>query len=235
MNGTKYSYSTDAVDRMGDSTVVALKDGSLLEVRRGAQTRWNTGETRQRWARLEEWMAMLPAEATIKKSGCGASAGGSPEMARILGALTAAGVRSASTLGYTRARGERIAALQRLKMHIEKQIPAAPATADEQYRAQRRRNRIHCIEMMIKYVEQRVPEESKPLILNSGRLCCHLLALNTAGQLQRLYFNGRRGIFGVRKNGKIQVAATLTELGFPVEPELWLTNPREEATRRLAA
>jgi hypothetical protein len=75
MSGTIYSYkpvsATGSLE--GASTVVTLRDGALLELRRGTKTRWSARrdpagtEPRKRWATLEEWKATLPegAEVTV--------------------------------------------------------------------------------------------------------------------------------------------------------------------------
>jgi len=61
---TTYSYKP-ATGLEGASTVVPLKTGEFLEVRRGEKTWWKPTETRQKWPSLEAWKATLPAGATV--------------------------------------------------------------------------------------------------------------------------------------------------------------------------
>lgn len=51
----------------GASTVVPLKKGGFLEVRRGEKTTWARGEERHVWATLDEWKATLPSDAVIEE------------------------------------------------------------------------------------------------------------------------------------------------------------------------
>ena len=77
MSGTIYSYkpasATGSLE--GASTVVTLRDGALLELRRGTKTKWSVlrdpagTEPRKRWASLEEWKATLPAGAEVTVHG----------------------------------------------------------------------------------------------------------------------------------------------------------------------
>jgi hypothetical protein len=62
--------STKLSCKNGDfaSSVVVLKDGSVLEVRRGKETRF-IGMERQRWPTVDAWKATLPAAATVKTDG----------------------------------------------------------------------------------------------------------------------------------------------------------------------
>jgi hypothetical protein len=75
MSGTIYSYKPAAAGSLeGASTVLTLKTGELLELRRGAKTRWSVRdpagtEPRKRWASLEEWNATLPAGAEVTVHG----------------------------------------------------------------------------------------------------------------------------------------------------------------------
>ncbi len=70
MSGTIYSYKPGGGGLEGASTVLTLKTGELLELRRGAKTRWSAGsEPRQQWASLEEWKATLPAGAEVTVHG----------------------------------------------------------------------------------------------------------------------------------------------------------------------
>ena len=62
---SKLSFKNDDIQ----SSVVVLKDGSCLEVRCGAKTKWYPGEERGRWLNIEAWTATLPAGATPVKSG----------------------------------------------------------------------------------------------------------------------------------------------------------------------
>lgn len=62
---SKFSFKNDEIQ----SSVVVLKDGSCLEVRRGAKTKWSPGEERGRWPNVEAWTATLPAGAIPVKSG----------------------------------------------------------------------------------------------------------------------------------------------------------------------
>jgi hypothetical protein len=68
MYGTIYSYkpATASGSLEGASTVLALKTGELLELRRGETTRrWSAVGGRRKWASLDEWKATLPADAVI--------------------------------------------------------------------------------------------------------------------------------------------------------------------------
>lgn len=60
------SYSYKPVTGFsGASTVVPLKNGSFLEVRRGEKTRWVEGDFRNTWATLDAWKATLPVGAVV--------------------------------------------------------------------------------------------------------------------------------------------------------------------------
>jgi hypothetical protein len=61
---SKLSFKNEAIQ----SSVVVLKDGSCLEVRRGAKTKWSPGEERGRWPSVAAWTATLPAGATPTKT-----------------------------------------------------------------------------------------------------------------------------------------------------------------------
>lgn len=61
---SKLSFKNEAIQ----SSVVVLKDGSCLEVRRGNKTKWGPGEERGRWPSIEAWTATLPAGATPTKT-----------------------------------------------------------------------------------------------------------------------------------------------------------------------
>lgn len=65
---TSYSYKP-ASGLEGASTVVPLKDGGFLEVRRGSKTRWADGEERRVWETLDAWKATLPADAVVVERG----------------------------------------------------------------------------------------------------------------------------------------------------------------------
>ena len=43
-------------------SVVLLKDGVAMEVRRGQKTKWASGEERGSWQSMNAWAATLPAE-----------------------------------------------------------------------------------------------------------------------------------------------------------------------------
>lgn len=58
-------YSYKPVDAAAASSVVILKDGRALEVRRGEKTTWAAGEEQKCWSSLEEWRASLPADAEV--------------------------------------------------------------------------------------------------------------------------------------------------------------------------
>ena len=66
---TSFSYKPATGSLEGASTVVPLKAGGFLEVRRGDKTRWAPGEARQTWATLDEWKATLPSDAVIQERG----------------------------------------------------------------------------------------------------------------------------------------------------------------------
>jgi hypothetical protein len=61
---TAYSYKP-ATGLEGASTVVPLKNGCFLEVRRGSKTRWTDGEERNMWVSLDAWKETLPEGAII--------------------------------------------------------------------------------------------------------------------------------------------------------------------------
>lgn len=70
MSGTIYSYKPVGGGLEGASTVLVLKTGELMELRRGAKTRWSVRdpagtEPRKRWASLEAWKATLPEGAEV--------------------------------------------------------------------------------------------------------------------------------------------------------------------------
>jgi hypothetical protein len=85
MSGTVYSYKpASGVLTEGASTVVTLRTGELLELRRGEKTRWAVDEARHKWATLEEWKATLPADAEIKvRAAAAADAIGSADFERV--------------------------------------------------------------------------------------------------------------------------------------------------------
>ena len=84
MSGTVYSYKpASGVLTEGASTVVTLKTGELLELRRGQKTYWAADEPRHRWATLEEWKATLPADAEIKVRAAAAAVSGSADFERV--------------------------------------------------------------------------------------------------------------------------------------------------------
>lgn len=59
----KYSFKNESVK----SSVVVLRDGRAMEVRRGEKTSFAAGE-RQMWASLDAWMATLPDGASVTVS-----------------------------------------------------------------------------------------------------------------------------------------------------------------------
>lgn len=63
---SSYSYKP-ASGLEGASTIVPLKKGGFLEVRRGEKTTWEPTESRRTWATLEEWKAGLPTDAVVSK------------------------------------------------------------------------------------------------------------------------------------------------------------------------
>jgi hypothetical protein len=63
--GTKLSYRAGKPYREGDSTVIVLKSGELMEVRRGDTTTFNEFTVRHRWPTVDAWVSTLPAGASI--------------------------------------------------------------------------------------------------------------------------------------------------------------------------
>jgi hypothetical protein len=63
--GTKLSYRAGKPYREGDSTVIVLKTGELMEVRRGDATTFNEFTVRHRWPTVDAWVSTLPAGASI--------------------------------------------------------------------------------------------------------------------------------------------------------------------------
>jgi hypothetical protein len=59
----KYSFKSDSVQ----SSVIVLRDGRAMEVRRGEKTSFTKAE-RQTWPSLDAWMATLPDGASVKVS-----------------------------------------------------------------------------------------------------------------------------------------------------------------------
>jgi hypothetical protein len=59
----KYSFKNDTTK----SSVIVLRDGRALEIRRGEKTSFSADE-RQTWPTLDEWMATLPDGASVKVS-----------------------------------------------------------------------------------------------------------------------------------------------------------------------
>lgn len=242
MSGTKYSYSANAADRTGDSTVVTLKDGSLLEVRRGAQTTWTVGEPRKRWASLAEWMASLPEDAMIKKSGVKKGAPRAPasplseamqRVRQVMDVLSSdltvktpyRNRRALTTLGFAASRAEKIAQLRKQRWRYEK-IAALAVKMGAPQRSWLP-NRLMHVDQQIAATELYYPETSRPLILNSGRNRPYLLARALDGKLHRIYYSFKKDLFATRTMRKI-TTGSLTELGFSEKPELWIYTPLEE-------
>ena len=67
MSAASYAYKPATGGFEGASTVVPLKEGGFLEVRRGEKTRWVHGDERRVWDTLEEWKASLPEGAVIEE------------------------------------------------------------------------------------------------------------------------------------------------------------------------
>ncbi len=60
----KYSYKSDTIQ----SSVVVLRDGRAMEVRRGKDT-YFAGKDRQMWASVDVWISTLPAGAKVEITG----------------------------------------------------------------------------------------------------------------------------------------------------------------------
>lgn len=66
--GTKLSYKSGHADRNGDSTVIVLQDGKLLELRRGLVTKFDTLTPRRQWPSVDAWRATLPARGQVTET-----------------------------------------------------------------------------------------------------------------------------------------------------------------------
>lgn len=220
MSAQKYSYKP--TNTAAASTVILLKDRAALEVRRGTKTRWAPGETRVRWPSLAAWKESLPADAQITKSAATSSSGSgesvplSPEMARVVTGLTSVGQNGkkyplcGNLFTYNPA--------ERIRTQI-----AAYSRDLQQYGAARPHfamiydHQINALTAMLATTNDAqvysIPRNSN----SSVRLYCKA----ADGSLQRVWFNHRLGVFGVRDGTGVRAAATLVELGFPADAELY--------------
>jgi hypothetical protein len=214
MSATKYSYKP--TDAAAASTVVLLKDGNLLEIRRGGKTTWGPGEERKRWASLSAWMESLPVGASITKSGA-SQVPLSPEMTRVVTGLTSVGQNGKKypLCGNLSYKSPKEHCGPRLRTYINwmKSVVA--------YNPQL--SRIHSPQIAQAEAQLAAASDVKSYYVSQTptRVGVRLYCKAADGALRRVWFNHRLGLFGVRDGKDVRGAATLAELGFPDDVEMY--------------
>jgi hypothetical protein len=223
MSGTIYSYkpasATGSLE--GASTVLTLKTGELLELRRGAKTKWSVlrdpagTEPQKRWASLEEWKATLPEGATV-------TVHGDPV------AETASVTVESDDLRRLRARPWMcVGSLPRLKLHTNK-LDASRLMAKCRV-AERKRDRTHYAASLRKYdAAAKMYRQQAEGVLAAApyrHFSCRyssqrsktpwLMARRADGVFIPLFIDPDRNLFftPAQGSGPVTAAATLAELG----------------------
>lgn len=223
--GTKLSYKTGRPDRVGDSSVVVIRDGSLLEVRKGNNTfKGAKNADRFSWATLEEWKATLPPGATFAVSGqvraASASVSSNPDIARIQEKFRAAKMRAPHT--YSNA----FRTLWRPLTHIdlislyEGYIAQIQEKINSTTALDNHRNSKQTIDMYQSRIEQ---FRRKPMTevkfsvmkLNGATNPLILYGQREDHSLQGIYISGKHGKFAIKhEDDSLQLVNRLEELGF---------------------
>lgn len=204
--GTKYSYKPTNPDEA--STVVIIKGGYPLEIRRGRQT---TGFVRLRWSSLEEWASTLPQGAQImatapsnpntKPRECA-----NPDMMRILRVIP-----------------KPVGLVRDMTWAEKKQWweNALRKTQDARL--------LHAISATIRNCHERAlttaPMEPTYSIVNAkSPVAPRIYCKGYDGSLQRIWIHTDDEVFGIRSSvgDTARVARTLVELGFPPSAEIWV-------------
>lgn len=210
MSAQKYSYKP--ADAAEASTVILLKDGSALEVRRGSKTTWTKGEGRRRWASLATWKETLPAEAQVTEGGA-ASAPLSPELKRVVDGLKRAYGPKRNGLRYGSS-SERTQRYLRGLISDARSINAISPLHGATWRAWAAENEARLAAIT---PTPRVYSVDPCVTLNTPILYCKA----ADGGLRRVWFSSTLGLFGVRDGSQVRAAPTLAELGFPADTEMW--------------
>jgi hypothetical protein len=241
--GQKYSYKP--ANPTESSSIVILRDGAALEIRRGTKTSWPAGEERQRWPSLEAWIATLPAGAQpVNTSGTKGSKN-STDMDRVLAALYT--LRSAKRcvhgdMTYTKSRAETqedydkwcktmisgfhdyvdIAVNHRKKPNM---------TAEEvaQIIAEAQEDKAKYIAAIKKRNEERkarlkhVPVEASYRLKPKRHIWDDMLYYKkTDGSMGRIGFHIGNGVFAANGSGRVtKCGSTFAELGIPADAEIW--------------
>jgi hypothetical protein len=220
--GTKLSYKSGRADRAGDSTVVVLKNGELMEVRRGANTHYSADTVRNRWPTVDAWRATLPAGATITETKSfikDKNGEENPDFQRIALFLEQHGCGRSwnyavkSSLLRTPTNAEKIAKLQHANHRgaiIMRLVgPSHRAFADYTNLIQRNKAEIAKL--------QAQPEPAPSYFLNWKKDCSNALVYGKiGGDLYAIGISMEAGLFAARRSdGTMNTSPTLAGLGFP--------------------
>jgi hypothetical protein len=227
-SGTKLSYKSGKEDREGDSSVVVLRNGSLLEVRNGNNTfKGPTHSDRRTWATLEEWRANLPSGAafTVSKSSSASSSSPAlapthPDIELIKNKFREAGIKVPHygtcvflTIRRRQTRSEMLATETKFMDDLQ-----------EKLKAETRESHITYIKMYMPYCQGRIdklrkemvgPDIEPFLVMDMGVKTAFILyGGNDIHSLQGIYINGQYGKFAIKRDdGSIQMVDRLEELG----------------------
>jgi hypothetical protein len=245
--GQKYSYKP--ANPTESSSVVILRDGAALEIRRGTKTSWSAGEERRRWPSLEAWIATLPAGAQpVNTSGTKGSttSKNSTDMDRVLAALYT--LRSAKRcvhgdMTYTKSRAETqkdydkwcelmiagfhdyvdIAVNRRKKPHMTAEEVAqiiAEAQEDKARHIAEIKKRTEERKARLKHVQVEACYRFRP----KRHIWDDMLYYKKAdGSMTRIGFHIGNGVFALCNGfGRVtKCGSTFAELGLPADVEIW--------------
>jgi hypothetical protein len=234
--GTKWSARLVSTPTFA-STVVVMRDGRFLEVRRGEKTHWASGEPRGRWASLEEWMSTLPVGTNVTtwtvKQTEPKKTGPKPKKeplrlppadpSRFHPLFTDPRVKAiGTTLCLTKSPYQRTVE----KHEAYRQF----AICQYSYGTQSWNDAM----THLRYLEEQMKTES--LVSESFRLnkkMNGMYAEDTNGDLCQIYVNQEYGLFGRQQEERILYGQTLEEIGLSASARLWIKESGSHVFKKL--
>lgn len=219
--GTKLSYRSGRADRAGDSTVVVLKTGDALELRRGAVTKF---DQRRKWPSVAAWISSLPAGADVmetKSSATAAKPETHPDFQKIALFLAKHGCGRSwntavkSSLHRIQTNAEKIEILKLKYDRCNTYMTYYPSSSP--HYATYLQTMQQCMQQCDVKIKKLQAKPEKPLTyyLSWKKNCSNALIYGSNGDgLKAIAINVKDGLFGMRgTDGKIRIVSRLADLG----------------------